>query len=196
MIVSAQSFQPTDPTIDSQVVLLQNAGADTVMLFTYAKQGAQAISKMASMNWKPERYIHLGAASVGATFKPAGLDASKGVLTAGFIKDVTDPKWQDDPGVKEWRAWRDANMASADPTDVLTVAGYAYGQTLEQVLKQAGNDLSRENIMKQAANLKNFRPELLLPGITINTSPDDFRVVKDVKLQQFNGTSWDFPNGD
>lgn len=194
MIVSAQSFQPTDPTIDLQVVLLQNAGADTVMLFTYAKQGAQAISKMASMNWKPERYIHLGAASVGATFKPAGLEASKGVLTAGFNKDVTDPKWQDDPGVKEWRAWRDANMASADPTDVLTVLGYAFGQTLEQVLKQAGNDLSRENIMKQAANLKNFRPELLLPGITINTSPDDFRVVKDVKLQQFNGTNWDFPD--
>ena len=195
MIVSAQSFQATDPTIDSQVVLLQNAGADVVMLFTYAKQGAQAIAKIASMNWKPERYIHLGAASVGATFKPAGLEASNGVMTAGFIKDVTDPKWKDDAGVKEWRAWRDENMTSADPSDTLTVAGYAYGQTIEQVLKQCGNDLSRENIMKQAANLKNFRPELLLPGILINTAPDDYRVIKDVKLQRFNGTSWEFPDG-
>ena len=194
MIVATQSFQSSDPTIDSQVVLLQNAGADVVMLFTYAKQGAQAIAKMASMNWKPERYIHLGAASVGATFKPAGLDASTGVMTAGYIKDVTDPKWQDDAGVKEWRAWREVNMPSADPTDVLTVAGYAFGQTIEQVLKQCGNDLSRENIMKQAANLKQFRPELLLPGITINTSPEDYRVIKDVKLERFNGKSWDFPD--
>ena len=195
MIVSAQSFQPTDPTIDSQIVLLQNAGADVVMLFTYAKQGAQAISKMASMNWKPERYLHLGAASIGATFKPAGLDASVGVMTAGYIKDITDPRWKDDAGVKEWRDWRNVHMTSADPTEALTVAGYAFGQTLAQVLRQCGNDLSRENIMRQAANLRGFRPELLLPGVTINTSPDDYRVVKDVKLQRFNGTSWDFPDG-
>ena len=193
MIVSAQSFQATDPTIDSQVVLLQNAGANVVMLFTYAKQGAQAISKIASMNWKPERYLHLGAASIGATFKPAGFEASNGVMTAGFIKDITDPRWTNDAGVKEWRTWREKFMASADPTESLTVAGYAYGQTIEQVLKQCGNDLSRDNIMKQAANLKNFRPDLLLPGITINTSADDYRVIKDVKLQRFNGVSWDFP---
>ena len=178
------------------MVLLQNAGADVVMLFTYAKQGAQAIAKMAGMNWKPERYIHLGAASIGATFRPAGLDASNGVMTAGITKDVTDPRWKDDPGVKEWRAWRDVHMTSADPTDSLTVAGYAYGQTIAQVLRQCGNDLSRENIMKQAANLKGFRPELLLPGITINTSPDDYRVIKDVRLQRFSGASWDFPNGE
>ena len=196
MIVSAQSFQATDPTIDSQVVLLQNAGANVVMLFTYAKQGAQAISKIAAMNWKPERYIHLGAASIGATFKPAGFEASTGVMTAGFIKDVTDPKWKDDAGVKEWSAWRERFMASADPTEALTVAGYAYGQTIEQVLKQCGDDLSRENIMKQAASLKSFRPELLLPGIVINTSLDDYRVIKDVKLQRFNGASWDFPDGE
>ena len=116
-------------------------------------------------------------------------------MTAGYIKDVTDPKWKDDAGVKEWRAWREVAMPSADPTDSLTVAGFAFGQTIEQVLKQCGNDLSRENIMKQVANLKNFRPELLLPGVTISTSADDYRVVKDVKLQQFNGTSWDFPDG-
>lgn len=193
MIVGEQSFQSTDPSIDSQIVLLRNAGADVVMLFTFPKQGAQAIAKIASMGWKPERYLHLGAASIGATFKPAGLEASAGVLTAGVLKDVSDEKWKDDTGVKEWRAWKDRYMPAADPSDLYVVAGYAYAQTLEQVLNQAGSDLSRENIMRQAANLKDFRPELLLPGVTINTSPDDYRVVKAVKLQRFNGASWDFP---
>jgi branched-chain amino acid transport system substrate-binding protein len=191
MIVSARSFQSTDPTIDSQMVILQNSGADALFLFTYAKQAAQAISKMSDLKWKPETYLHLGAASVGATFKPAGLDKSVGIMSAGFMKDVTDPKWAGDPDVKTWTEWMKANMPGADLNDSLTAAGYSVAQTLEQVLRQCGDDLTRENIMKQAANLKNFRVGLLLPESRINTSPTDYRVVTYMQLQRFNGASWD-----
>jgi branched-chain amino acid transport system substrate-binding protein len=192
MIVDAQNFQATDPTIDSQLITLKNSGADTLFLFTYAKQAAQAITKLDDLNWKPRTYLHLGAASVGATFKPAGLERSKGILSAGFLKDVTDPKWANDDDVKEWMAWMKDNMPGAELTDSLNEAGYMYAKTLEQVLKQCGDDLTRENIMKQAANLKDFHLPLLLPGSTINTSPTDYRVIRYMKLQRFNGKSWDF----
>jgi branched-chain amino acid transport system substrate-binding protein len=191
MIVDAQNFQATDPTIDSQLITLKNSGADTLFLFTYAKQAAQAITKMDDLAWKPRTYLHLGAASVGATFKPAGLDKSTGILSAGFMKDVTDPKWADDADVKTWMAWMKENMPGADLNDSLNEAGYAYAQTLEQVLKQCGDDLTRENIMKQAASLKDFRLGLLLPGSLINTSATDYRVITYMKLQRFNGKSWD-----
>jgi branched-chain amino acid transport system substrate-binding protein len=192
MIVDTQNFQATDPTIDSQLIALKASGADTLFLFTYAKQAAQAISKMDDLAWKPTTYLHLGAASVGATFKPAGLEKSKGILTAGFMKDVTDPQWKDDADVKAWVAWMKENMPGAELSDILNAAGYAYAQTLEQVLRQAGDNLTRENIMAQAANLKNFRVGLLLPESRINTSPTDYRVINYMKLQRFNGTSWDY----
>jgi branched-chain amino acid transport system substrate-binding protein len=192
MIVDSQNFQATDPTIDSQMIALKNSGADTLFLFTYSKQAAQAIGKLDDLAWKPVTYLHLGAASVGATFKPAGLEKSAGILSAGFMKDVTDPKWADDADVKTWLAWMKENLPGADVNDSLNVAGYAFSQTLEQVLRQAGNDLTRENIMKQAASLKEFRLGLLLPGSLINTSPTDYRVVRYMKLQRFNGKSWDF----
>ena len=192
MIIATQSFQAADPTIDSQLVLLKNSGADTLFLFTYAKQAAQSIVKMSDLGWKPWTYLHLGAASIGATFKPAGLDKSVGIQTAGFMMDVTDPKWADNAAVKDFFTWQKTYMPSANPNDSLVAAGYAYGQTIEQVLRQCGNDLSRENIMKQAANLKNWRFSLQLPGGSINTSPDDYRVVNYMKLQKFNGTTWDF----
>jgi branched-chain amino acid transport system substrate-binding protein len=192
MIVGTQNFQPTDPTIDSQLIALKATGADTLFLFTYAKQAAQSIGKMDDLAWKPTTYLHLGAASVGATFKPAGLEKSKGILTAGFMKDVTDPQWKDDADVKAWVAWMNENMPGAELSDILNAAGYAYAQTLEQVLRQAGDNLTRENIMAQAANLKNFRVGLLLPESRINTSPTDYRVINYMRLQRFNGTSWDY----
>ena len=161
-------------------------------LFTYSKQGAQAIRKAADIGWKPVRYIHLGAASVAATFKPAGLDKSAGVMTAGFIKDASDPQWADDPDQKAWRAWMNENMPGADLSDATNAAGYSFAQTLEQVLRQCGDDLSRENIMRQATSLHDFRLPMLLPGSLINTSPTDYRVITYMKLQRFNGTSWDF----
>ena len=192
MIVDTQNFQATDPTIDSQLITLKNSGADTLFLFTYSKQAAQAISKLDDLNWKPTTYLHLGAASVGATFKPAGLEKSKGILSAGFLKDVTDPKWADDKDVKEFFAWMKENLPQAEPSDSLNEAGYMYARTLEQVLRQAGDNLTRENIMKQAANLKDFHLPLLLPASTINTSATDYRVIKYMKLQRFNGKTWDF----
>ena len=191
-IIAAASYEATDPTIDSQVVTLQGSGADTLFLFTYSKQGAQAIRKAADIGWKPVRYIHLGAASVAATFKPAGLDKSVGVMTAGFIKDASDPQWADDPDQKAWRAWMNENMPGADLSDATNAAGYSFAQTLEQVLRQCGDDLSRENIMRQATSLHDFRLPMLLPGSLINTSPTDYRVITYMKLQRFNGTSWDF----
>ena len=192
MIVDAQNFQATDPTVDSQLITLKNSGADTLFLFTYAKQAAQAITKLDDLAWKPRTYLHLGAASVGATFKPAGLDRSRGILSAGFLKDVTDPKWANDDDVKEWMAWMKDNMPGAELSDSLNEAGYMYAKTLEQVLKQCGDELTRENIMKQAASLKDFRLPLLLPGSAITTSSTDYRVIQYMKLQRFNGKSWDF----
>ncbi len=192
MIVSEQSFMATDPTIESQVIALRGAGVDTLFLFTYAKQAAQAIRKLDDLQWKPATYLHLGAASVGATFKPAGLEASAGIMTAGFMKDPNDPKWADDPDIKIWAEWMKANMPGADMSDTLNLAGYAYAMTLEQVLRQAGDNLTRDNIMKQAANLKDFRIPVLLPGSLINTSPTDYKVIETVRLQRFNGKSWDF----
>ena len=192
MIVAAESFQATDPTVDSQIVTLKGAGADALMLFTYAKQAAQAIRKISDMGWKPDTYLHLGSASIGATLTPAGLDRSVGVKTAGFMKDATDPQWANDPFIKGWVEWMKKYMPDANLSDSLNLAGYAYAQTLEQVLKQCGNDLTRENIMKQAASLKDYRNEALLPGSLINTSATDYRVIEYMKLQRFNGKVWEF----
>lgn len=193
-IIATASFEATDPTIDSQILTLRQSGADTLFLFAYPKQAAQAIRKVFEIDWKPIEYLHLGSASVAATFKPAGLDKSVGVITAGFIKDPTDPRWANDPAMKEWEAWMHQHLPSADLTDAINVAGYVVAQTMEQVLRQCGNDLSRENIMRQAANLHDFRLSLLLPGSLINTTPTDYRVVTYMKLQRFNGTSWDAVN--
>ncbi|MFC3267181.1 ABC transporter substrate-binding protein, partial [Camelimonas abortus] len=183
---------PTDPTVDSQLVILKNSGADTLFLFTYPKQSAQAISRVAEMNWKPATYLHLGSASVGATLKPAGLENSVGVLTAGFIKDPSDPKWADDPDIVAWKAWMAENMPGADLNDSLYISGYATAQTLEHVLRQAGDDLTRENIMRQVANIRNFRSGVLLPGSYVNTTPDNYAIITYMRLQRFNGRSWDF----
>ena len=192
MIVAAASFGATDPTVDSQIVTLQGSGADTVFLFAYAKQASQAIRRMFDIGWKPAKYLHLGSASIAATFTPAGVDKSVGVLTAGVLKDASDPQWADDADQKAWRAWMHENMPEADLSDALNVAGYSFAQTLEQVLRQCGDNLTRENIMRQAANLHDFRLPMLLPGSLLNTSPTDYRVITQMTLQRFNGTSWDF----
>lgn len=189
-VISEASYEVTDPTIDSQIVTLQGSGADTLFMFVYAKQGAQAIRKSFDLGWKPSKYIHVGAASVGATFVPAGLNKSVGVKTAGFIKDATDPQWATDPDVATWRAWMVQHLPDADLADGLNAGGYSFAQTLEQVLRQCGDDLSRENIMRQATNLRDFRLPMLLPGSFINTSPTQYRVVTYMKLQEFNGKTW------
>ena len=191
-VVGAESFQATDPTVDSQLISLKGTGADTLMLFTYAKQAAQAIRKVSDMGWKPDTYLHLGSASVGATLIPAGLDKSVGIKTAGFIKDTSDPQWASDVELAPFFDWMKKYQPEAKLEDSLNLAGWAYAQTLEQVLRQCGDDLTRENILRQATNLKNWRNPALLPGSLINTSPNDYRVVKFMKLQRFNGKIWEF----
>jgi len=191
-ILGTQSYQPTDPTMDSQLVSLKATGADTLFLFAYSKQVAQSIRKCAEMAWKPSIYIHLGSAQIGATLQPAGLENSIGVKTGGFIKDPTDPQWANDPFIKSWIEWMKKWLPEGNIADSLNIAGYAYAQTLEQVLRQCGDDLTRENIMKQAANLKDFRLEALLPGSLINTSPTDYRVIEYIKIQRFDGKAWQF----
>ena len=191
-VVGAESFQATDPTVDSQLISLKGTGADTLMLFTYAKQAAQAIRKVSDMGWKPDTYLHLGSASVGATLIPAGLDKSVGIKTAGFIKDTSDPQWASDAELAPFFDWMKKYMPEAKLEDSLNLAGWAYAQTLEQVLRQCGDDLTRENILRQATNLKNWRNPALLPGSLINTGPNDYRVVKYMKLQRFNGKIWEF----
>jgi branched-chain amino acid transport system substrate-binding protein len=190
-IIATASFQATDPTVDSQLITLKGTGADTLMLFTYAKQGAQAIRKIADLGWKPDTYLHLGSASVGATLIPAGLDKSVGIKTAGFIKDTSDPQWANDAEIAPFFDWMKKYMPDAKLEDSLNLAGWAYGQTIEQVLRQCGDDLTRENILRQALNLKNWRNPALLPGSLISTSPTDYRVVEFMKLQRFNGRVWE-----
>ncbi len=191
MIVDTQNFQATDPTIDSQLIALKASGADTLFLFTYAKQAAQAISKMDDLRLEAHDLSASRRGLGGGHLQASGTREVQGILTAGFMKDVTDPQWKDDADVKAWVAWMKENMPGAELSDILNAAGYAYAQTLEQVLRQAGDNLTRENIMAQAANLKNFRVGLLLPESRINTSPTDYRVINYMKLQRFNGTSWD-----
>ena len=161
------------------------------LLFTYAKQAAQAIRKVWDLGWKPDTYLHLGSASVGATLIPAGLDKSVGIKTAGFIKDTSDPKWANDAELKPFFAWMKKYMPDAKLEDSLNLAGWAYAKTLEQLLRQCGDDLTRDNRLRQATNLKNYRNPALLPGTLINTSPSDYRVIKTMNLQPFNGKVWD-----
>ncbi len=190
MLISTESFQATDPTIDSQIITMKGTGADTVMLFTYAKQAAQGIRKIADLGWKPEVYLHLGSASVGATLQPAGLDKSVGIKTAGFIKDPTDPQWANDAELAPFFGWMKKYMPEANISDSLNIMGYAFAQTMEQVLRQCGDDLTRENILKQASNLRDVRIGALLPGSLIATSATDYRVIEHVVLQRFDGRVW------
>ena len=176
--------------MDSQLIALKGKGADTLRLFAYAKQAAQAIRKVDELQWKPDTYLHLGSASVGATLMPAGLDKSVGIKTAGFMKDATDPQWAKDAEMAPFFDWMKKYMPEAKLEDSLNLAGWAYAQTLEQVLRQCGDDLTRENIMRQALNLKNWRNPALLPGSMINTSPSDYRVIEYMDLRRFNGKVW------
>jgi branched-chain amino acid transport system substrate-binding protein len=191
MIVKVLTYQVTDSTIDSQIGLLQASGADTFFDISVPKFAAQAIRKLWDINWKPLHILTLVSSSVGGTLKPAGLDKSVGIISVAFLKDPNDPQWNDDPGMKEWRTWMDKYYPDGDRSDGANVYGYLIGQTLLQVLKQCGNDLSRANIMRQAANLHNLELPLLLPGIRVNTSPTDYRPVKQLQPMRFNGHNWE-----
>jgi len=169
MIVSERPYDATDPTIDSQIVAIKAAGADIFFDEASPKFAAMAIRKVAELGWKPTVFLASVSNSVGSVLKPAGLDNSKGVLSTSYIKDPTDPLWKDDPAVKQWSAFMDKYLPDGDRSSSFSTYGYAVAQTLVQILKQCGDELTRENVMKQAANLKDVDIGLLLPGIRINT---------------------------
>jgi branched-chain amino acid transport system substrate-binding protein len=190
MIVVAASYETTDPTVDSQVLSMKAAGCDVFVNTAIPKFAAQSIKKAAEIDWKPLHILSSIAASTAGTLKPAGLEISKGIVSDFYLRDPTDPRWQDDPGYKWWVGFMDKYYPTGDKTDGFNVYGPSNAATVVQVLKQCGNELTRENVMKQAANLHDFTVPMLLPGITINTSPTDFAPVKQVQMARFDGTSW------
>jgi branched-chain amino acid transport system substrate-binding protein len=187
MIVAELPYDPSDPTVDSQIVSLKTLGADIFFDEASPKFAAQAIRKAAEIGWKPTLFLASISNSVGSVLKPAGLENSKGILSSNYIKDPTDPAWKDDPAIKEWAAFMDKYFPEGDKTSTFSVYAYATAQTMVQVLKQCGDELTRENVMKQAANLKNFELGLLLPGIRINTSPTDYFPIEQMQMSRFNG---------
>jgi ABC-type branched-subunit amino acid transport system substrate-binding protein len=189
MIVSKVTFEVTDPTIDSQMVSLKASGADVFFNITTPKFAAQAIKKAAEIGWKPVHYLNSVSASVNAVLAPAGLDNSTGILTTLYAKDPTDPQFANDAGMKEWAAWMKKYYPSGNIADAFNVYGYNVAQTLVQVIKQCGDNLTRENVMKQAASLDLTLP-MLLPGVNIKTGPDDFYPIEREQLARFDGKTW------
>ena len=177
--------------MDSQIVNLKASGADVFYNVATPKFAAQAIRKTAEVGWKPVHLLNSVSASIGAVLKPAGFENSTGILSAAYFKDQTDPVWKDDPGYKEWAAFLDRYYPDADRTNSLVVTGFVLAQAMVQVLKQCGDDLTRENVMKQAANLKNVAFGMLLPGITANTSPEDYAPLKQMQMRRFTGEHWE-----
>jgi ABC-type branched-subunit amino acid transport system substrate-binding protein len=190
MIVAEASYETTDATVDSQILTLKASGADTFINIATPKFAAQAIRKVADSGWKPLHILDNVSSSVGSVLAPAGLDKSVGLVTLAYLKDPNDPQWKDDPAMLEWRAFMGRYYREGDPKDVFNVYGYLAAQTMVQILKQCGNDLTRENVMRQAASLKNLKLPLLLPGMTINTSPSDYSLIEEGQLMRFNGTQW------
>jgi branched-chain amino acid transport system substrate-binding protein len=190
MIVAEESFETTEPTIDSHIVKLKSSGADVFVDIATPKFAAQAIKKVAEVGWKPLHFLNNVSASVGSVIRPAGYENAQDIISAAYLKDASDPQWNDDPGMKEFYAFMTKDFPEGDKLDGGTVVGYGVAQTLVQVLKQCGDNLTRENIMKQAANIKDFRTEVLLPGIKVNTSPTDFAPISQLQLMKFKGEKW------
>ena len=190
-IVSEVPYETSDTTVDSQIISLKESGADVFFNVTTPKFAAQAIKKAGEIGWKPLHLLNNVSQSVGAVLKPAGLEYSKGILSTYYLKDANDPQWKDDAGMKEWSAFMDKYHPDGDKTSSFTVYGYTVAQTLVQVLKQCGDDLTRANVMKQAASLHDLKLGTLLPGISINTGPDDFYPIKQMQMQRFDGERWE-----
>ena len=191
MIVKEVSYEVADPTVDSQIVQLQQSGADVFFNITTPKFAAQAIRKAYDIGWKPVHYLNNVSNSVGSVLTPAGLDKAVGIISSAYLKDATDSKWANDKAIAEWRQFMNKYYPDGNQADVFNVYGYTVAMTIAQVLKQCGDNLTRENVMRQAANLKGYRAETLLPGITISTSGDDFAPIEQVQLERFNGKQWE-----
>ncbi|HVX79133.1 MAG TPA: ABC transporter substrate-binding protein [Bradyrhizobium sp.] len=191
MVVAEASYEVTDPTIDSQILKLRDAGADLLFSASTPKQAAQAIKKNAEIGWHPVHIVDINATSVGAVLQPAGLEASKGVISVNYGKDPLDPAWKDDPGMKKYFDFMAKYYPDGDKNSNFNTYGYSTTQLLIHVLQQCGDNLTRENVMKQAANLKDVKLDLSLPGIVANTTPTDYRVNKQLQMERFDGERWE-----
>ncbi len=190
MIVAEVSYEVTDPSVDTQIVTLQGSGADTFFNITTPKFAAQAIRKSYDIGWKPLHFINGVSVSVASVLQPAGLEKSAGIVSVAYLTDPTDPAWKDAKAVKDYMAFMKKYYPDGNPDDTLNVYGYGVAQTLVQVLRQCRDDLTRENVMREAANLKDFELPMLLPGIKLNTSPTDFYPIEQVQLMRFDGKTW------
>jgi branched-chain amino acid transport system substrate-binding protein len=190
MIVAQATYEIAEPTIDSQIVSLKASGADIFFNIATPKHAALAIRKVHDIDWRATHFLNNVSISVGAVLTPAGLDKAKGIISMQYYKDSSDPRWKEDPEFIEWLAWMKKYNPEANVIDGLNVYGYAVAKTLEQVLIQCKDELTRENVMKQAANLKNVRIPMLLPGVTVNTGPEDFYPIEQAQLMRFDGTRW------
>jgi ABC-type branched-subunit amino acid transport system substrate-binding protein len=191
MIVAEVSYEVSEPTVDSQIVQLQSSGANVFFNVTTPKFAAQAIRKAYDIGWKPVHYLNNVSTSVGSVLKPAGLEKSVGLITTAYYKDPSDKRWADDAAVKQWQEFMKKYYPDGNVNDGFNMYGYSVAATLHEVLKQCGDNLTRENIMRQAASMKDFRIDTLLPRITITTSKDDYAPIEAVQLQRFNGTQWE-----
>ncbi len=191
MVVASVSYEVTDPTVDSQIIQLKNSGATVFFNDAAPKAAAQAIRKVAELGWKPAHYLTNVSASVTSVLKPAGFDASQGIITAAYLKDPTDPQWASSPDFIEWKAWMAKYHPTGNPLDSFNAYGYAVSATMHDCLKRCGDELTRANLMKQATSMKRLVVPMLLPGITINTSPTDYYPIQSVRLQRFKGETWE-----
>ena len=191
MIIAEEAYEVSSPTIDSSIVKLKSLGADVFFDVTTPKFAAQAIKKMAEIEWKPLHFLNNVSVSIGSVMKPAGFENGQGIISSINLKDPTDPQWRDDPAMKAWNAFLDKYYPDANRADVNVMYAYIVSQGLVHVLKNCGNDLTRENIMKQAASMRDFEPLGLLPGVKVNTSPTDFAPLSQLQLMRFKGESWE-----
>ena len=191
MVVASVSYEVTDPTVDSQIIQLKNSGATVFFNDAAPKAAAQAIRKVADLGWKPAHYLTNVSASVSSVLKPAGFDASQGIITAAYLKDPTDPQWASSPDFIEWKAWMAKYHPTGNPLDSFNAYGYAVSATMHDCLKRCGDELTRANLLKQATSMKRLVVPMLLPGITINTSPTDYYPIQAVRLQRFKGETWE-----
>lgn len=189
-IVAEESYEVAEPTIESHIVRMKSASPDVVIFFTTPKFGAQAIKKLGEMDWKPMTIISNVSASTASVMRPAGIDNAQGVISAAYAKDVSDPQWADDPGIGAFKQLLAKYLPEANPVDSSALTGYNMAQTMVEVLKRCGDDLTRANVMKQAASLKKFSQDGLLPGVTLTTAADDFQPIEQLQLMQFKGERW------
>ena len=191
MIIAEDAYEVAEPTIDTHIVKTKSINADVFFNVTTPKFAAQAIKKAAEIGWKPMQFLNSVATSIGAVIKPAGFENAQDIISVAYLMDPMDPQWRDHPGMKAFDEFLAKYFPEGNRSDNFVVTGYNNAQTLVQVLKQCGDDLTRENVMKQAANLKDIRTDNLLPGITINTSPTDFAPIKQVQFRKFKGERWE-----